>query len=230
MIEQTKHEQRAENEPGHKQAYSKQELAGILVLLGTAACILGYMLSLDPRGRHGAIIAYFVGWVLFGLAIAALLWEPKEQPNETRRERPYLWVKSIRGYLDNPEKRAEGTVVEIVVENAGNVPAFNATIQSQMRFVPEKLSEAPSLPKLNKPLTPIFLPAKRPMTHTLPEDGSTFDEALVPMTEKGEVFMYMFGVIKYQGEDKTDYVCKFCLLYEPKPKAFVVTPFHNECD
>jgi hypothetical protein len=72
------HEHAAEGEPGHKKAYRYEELTGILGVFAAAACVLGYIMSLDPRGRHGAIIAFLVAWFLFGLVIAALYWQPKK--------------------------------------------------------------------------------------------------------------------------------------------------------
>jgi protein-S-isoprenylcysteine O-methyltransferase Ste14 len=78
MADQSKHQHGTESETGQEKRYSYQERAGILVLLGSAACVLGYMLSLDAHRRHWTIIAYFAAWVLFGAAIAAVLWEPKQ--------------------------------------------------------------------------------------------------------------------------------------------------------
>jgi hypothetical protein len=79
MVAHDKHQHRTEDETGHKETHTYQERTGIFIILATAACILGYIMSLDPRGRHGAIIAFYIAWCLIGAAIAALYWESRKQ-------------------------------------------------------------------------------------------------------------------------------------------------------
>lgn len=63
------HEERTHDNSGQENRgqHGPQYMAGLLVLVATAICILGYMLSLDPRHRPGAVIAFYVAWLLIGL-------------------------------------------------------------------------------------------------------------------------------------------------------------------
>lgn len=158
--------------------------------------------------------------------------ESIRSPPEVQHERPYLWVKSIDAFLDDPEKLAAGVVVQLVIENVGNVTALNVTAVSRISVTDMKFRDKtpPNITEVRKP-TPQFLPPKQPLVHILPDtDGMPFDETLIPLIEKKEAFLYVFGEAHYEDESKRSYSCNYSFVYEPKPKRFAVTSFHNECD
>lgn len=83
-------------------------------------------------------------------------------------------------------------------------------------------------------LTPAFLPAKGILLLPMPgADEPPFDETIIPLIDRRESFLYIWGTIRYDGKTglgKKTYTCDFFFAYDAKLKSFYETTFHNQCE
>jgi hypothetical protein len=199
-------------------------------IYAVAATFTAYGLPLPRRFAPTiTILALIVASLLTGEIMYRIRSVLPTPPPVVKQERPYLWVKGIDSFLENPDMLAKGIVVQVALENASNVGAFNATAESHLTVTNKKSRVLPQSLRLPTKI-PQLIPPKGIMLIVLPDvTGMPFDETLIPLIEKKEAFLYIFGDIRYEGENKTAYSCNYCYFYEAKSKTFTLTEFHNEC-
>jgi hypothetical protein len=156
---------------------------------------------------------------------------PAATPTPTQVQRPYVTLHHAVPKLDNIGVPEGTTLVELVLENSGKEPAYNVLLQATAFIAFQKLS---ATPKAQLPTLPesggSFLGVDRQMTVVLGAPDAA-DSDLKGKIERGEVFLYVFGVTTYVNRiDNKTHKSEFCGLYVPQRKGFDQTLFGNDMD
>lgn len=239
MASKKKHaKKRSRSKPSLK-ARKHQYPFWILEAIAGGLLILGYMLSLSPFHKKLAVVVFFAAWVLAGLGVAVKLWREFSEPvtaslNVRQTERPRIWLKHAVARLENLDAPKDTPIVELVFENTGPADAFEVNPSAHAYIASQKLRELPAVPAEEEQRTVIpgaFLPANRELTHVI-GSPEVSDSELKEKIERGEVFMYVFGVVTYASKSHgpVRYTTNFCGLYMPHQNNFQQQPFGNETE
>lgn len=119
----------------------------IFAAMAASLLAIGYALATNPSHSLSAVWAFVIAAALglysFPLPkivsiitmIAAIVigaWLTANSFREVKDRRPYLCIKAIHSYVDKPSLKDNGTVVTLVIENAGDEPRLMQRVMAPL--------------------------------------------------------------------------------------------------
>jgi hypothetical protein len=142
-------------------------------------------------------------------------------------ERAYIAIKEVKIRKLEAGQKAS---LEIVIENAGKMPALNSMALGSFKFIPSSMliRDLSHKDLLSLKLSQAFIPTgfRYSLFPVSPHEltASDMDEI-----NKGKVVLYVYGIVSYDSAIG-HHATRFCEFYDPKEKLFFQCDFHNDIE
>lgn len=203
-------------------------ICGAFVVIG--GLWLGYLGAFGHLKGHQVLGL----WVLYGtfffvLTGAFLYFHQNLRKTSTATpldtaNRPYMWTKEFNfgGLVIGEHPR-----FQVVLENAGKIPALNFRGQIVGYTTPPPLSEP-----LQFPASPyessVFIPAGGSVNQVFVDKDFVSNEAFIQTVNSEQAVMYVYGRAEYDDSNGKHYTLTYCAFWNPSKKSFTACPKYNE--
>jgi hypothetical protein len=128
-----------------------------------------------------------------------------------------------------PLRAGDKVKAEVTFVNAGNTPAYNATVEFHMHPLKEPVTQLPKINRTGKSSRVVIGP--RVVWQIKPVTTGPMVEADMPLIESGIYRYYVWGVIRYTDIFNNNRWTRFCLVQNRDDKSLLdACPFGNEAD